>query len=222
MRRGAIGIGTLIVFIAMVLVAAVAAGVLISTSGYLQQRAMSVGLETTRDVSSGLRIISIWGYAPKNTTGNTTIQSNITKLAIYIAPNAGSEPINLNQTRIILTVKSTMVIFTFGGEDTVADWTNGAVNVFNETIWENINGTKFGVGVVVDSDKSMLSNKASPGMNSGDLAVLLINTKLAFNKYGGIPPNTKVVGKILPPHGAGTVIDLITPATYSSEGIELQ
>ena len=49
----AVGIGSLIMFIAMIIVAGMAASVMIQTMNSLEEQAMTTGRETIRDVSSG-------------------------------------------------------------------------------------------------------------------------------------------------------------------------
>ena len=52
--RAAIGLGSLIIFIAMILVAGIAASVFIQTMNSLEQQALQTGQDVIRDISSGL------------------------------------------------------------------------------------------------------------------------------------------------------------------------
>ncbi len=89
--RAEVGIGTMIVFIAAVIVAAVAAAVLINTAGNLERKASETGKETTEEVSANLFLRGIYGY--KNTTGEG---QNRTVWYLGLAP--GANAIDLNMT----------------------------------------------------------------------------------------------------------------------------
>ena len=88
--RAEVGVGTLIVFIAMVLVAAVAAAVLINTTGSLQQRAQATGKDATQEVSSNLKVTGIYGV--RNTTA-----LDIWDLKINVELSAGAVPMDLTK-----------------------------------------------------------------------------------------------------------------------------
>lgn len=85
-RRGQVGIGTLIIFVAMVLVAALAAGVLFQTAQHLQSQAEATGEESTAQVANDLVVYS--------TVGNVDGE-RIETIEMTVGLNAGSNPMNL-------------------------------------------------------------------------------------------------------------------------------
>jgi flagellin FlaB len=111
-----VGIGTLIIFIAMVLVAAVAAAVLIQTSGVLQQKAQQTGKEATAEVSSNLKIISVVGTV----TGGV-----IDSIDVLVEVSAGGNPIDTNKLKVkyINNNSADFMSFTYG-EDRTVDGSN--------------------------------------------------------------------------------------------------
>jgi len=85
--RGQVGIGTLIVFIALVLVAAIAAGVLINTAGFLQSQAEATGEESTNQVSDGLQI--------QTSTAEVSTDTDIKVIEMEVSLAPGSDRIDI-------------------------------------------------------------------------------------------------------------------------------
>jgi len=100
--RGQVGIGTLIVFIAMVLVAAIAAGVLINTAGLLQSQAEATGEESAEQVSDRLEVNTVVGVDEGDYGAENADNGNINGLELTVRQAPGANDINLDN--VILEV----------------------------------------------------------------------------------------------------------------------
>ncbi len=213
---GVVGIGTLIVFIAMILIAAVAASVLITTSEELQARAKTVGTQTIREVSAGISVDSVTGYTNADKT-------KITYLALTVRPRAGSKDIDLSLCTLSVLYDNLTVVTLNESLVQVVNLDNTSVfytpisSGSNQTIMDNTTNTTFGVIAIHDPDNSITNTY---GMNSGDRCLLMINLS-SIIEGGGLPARESVSGTLTPEIGIKAQYDVTAPAVFSKRIVKL-
>lgn len=186
-ERGQVGIGTLIVFIAMVLVAAIAAGVLINTAGLLQSKSQQTGQQATNQVTQNLNIDNKIGQVNTNTHNSL----NATNLTVQLSP--GANAINLTKLSIQYTAPSGSGQLTYNSGG----------------------GSKhFTVSKVLDNDNS-ISNKEI--LNSPtDRASINVYTN-GQNTGLALKPGQSATLTITTRSGASKKIVLSAPSSYSGK-----
>ncbi len=114
--RGQVGIGTLIVFIAMVLVAAIAAGVLINTAGLLQTQAEATGEESSQQVADRLQIQSATGVVE-----GSGADASISRINLTVTKAPGAEDIQLENVTYEFVSEDEVISGVVNGTDSGSD-----------------------------------------------------------------------------------------------------
>jgi len=223
---GSLGIDAMIIFIAMILVAGVAATVFIKSAGQFELQSMKTAYDTMREVSAGIEVVNIEGRlgtfdnlsAPRVEYTTNMTKDNLSYLAIIVQTRPGSGSIDLNNTFVLLSNEHTKALLryayinsseVFKNKD---DTTGNVFAVLDNDAWGILDGESFGIIVLQDEDGSL--KPYTPVLNRGDKAALLIrcNTSATFNSM--IPPRTNVWGQVKPESGSPGVISFMTPMSY--------
>ena len=191
-ERGQVGIGTLIVFIAMVLVAAIAAGVLINTAGFLQSGAEETGQQSSDQVTNRLQEVSSVG-----TIGNGAVD----RVNITVKKAPGANNIDLSTTTL-------QFVHSSGATDLTYDSTGPSAATFNVSAIQDEGGDS------IVSGSPVLNDPADRARIELDTAAIVNGNGLSEGDTATIQINTQ--------SGGTTEVRLVVPETLSgSEAVNL-
>ena len=162
-NRGQVGIGTLIVFIAMVLVAAIAAGVLINTAGMLQSQAEATGEESSQQVVDRVQVSTVIGVSGVDDGDEEELvdADEIDRIGLTVLRSPGADNINL-QNAII-------EVFANGESDTLTYSEDGVLDDFPDA-GTATDGGEFEIVDVQDASEGTLADSSDRAQLVFDLS----------------------------------------------------
>ena len=166
------GIGTLIIFIAMILVAAVAAGVLIQTASSLQSKSLDVGRQSQEKITTDVEVVQVYALD----TSDSVIDGSTDNVTMVIRLGSGSSPINLND--LILKMD------TQAGSQTLQYSSAGPANEANYTVTYISNGgVAAATGYLSVGDLASVEFTVQDDVGEGETATLRL-----LSKNGAVKP----------------------------------
>lgn len=209
-----IGIGTLIVFIAMVLVAAIAAAVLINTAGGLQQQATSTATDVQNSLASTVQVNWIRGNV--STTDNL-----IYELYVDISSSTGAKSINISTLQVLFTTSS--MIRTLERGDSPSDTKYGVNDQYNYDSAGNLVDV-YCKGYDPNDAYNESSTQPKYVLDTRSHLVIVINLSASPDGINApLPPSTEC-SLIFKVSGAGIRAEkkFRTPTTYEGTYIEIK
>lgn len=196
-KDGAIGIGTLIVFIALILVAAIAAAVIIGTAEELEERAQEVDEDSRDQLKQSPRVI--------RAEGEIAASGNIEDVFIYV-DYIGRDGVDMRNIVIhILATPNTGV----------ADFADLTYNLNSAQTADNDN---FGTVEVVDLADTFDPTGTPPRYILGEQTQMRLQLDLQASAVA-LPPDSLLRIEITSTDSGGMTIDeWKTPSAYPTSG----
>ena len=178
----AIGIGAMIVFIALILVAAVASAVIIQTAEKLQQNAQATGDDTTDEMSGKVTIMNVFVDSTDN-------------YMVYFRLSAGSDA----------TIDTDM-LWQVSCDDgagamqyIAGDFNDGTITRLDGAALATANTAAAGVGYRIDIDAVTLTDDCGPSsaFTSGVKSTLYIHVVGGGTTYDVLKVNDATIGAVV-------------------------
>ena len=198
---GSTGITVLIVLIATILVAITAASVISTetTSTTTEEDYQQMLEDAANEVSRYILVKEQLGKF-----SNINAEKQIEKIVLWITPLV-KQDIDMSQFTIELNNGDSVMILTYVDSNQME-----SNSMFEQSIWDNIDGTNFGVIPIIDLDESIVTNDVLNDASDNAYLAFKLPTGMTMNKYD------EMIVKLVPSSGIARTLYLKAPMPMKS------